>query len=57
MTYLYECPVCKNVREEEHGMKENPDVYCLRDGEKMFRVITGGGSVLFPMSSRARGVT
>jgi predicted nucleic acid-binding Zn ribbon protein len=57
MTYTYKCRKCLHVQEEEHGMKEYPVVYCPRDGEQMVRVIQGGGSVLFPMSSRSRGVT
>jgi predicted nucleic acid-binding Zn ribbon protein len=57
LTYIYRCPVCKRVREEDHSIKDTPDIYCKKDGQKMVRVIAGGGAVLFPMSSRSRGVT
>ena len=61
--YEYRCPVCGNRQEHSHGIKAEPDVRCERKaagarcGAKMTRVVTGGGAVLFPMSSRVKGVT
>jgi len=61
--YEYRCPVCGSRTTRWHGMTEQPDVRCERKaagarcGAKMKRVVSGGGAVLFPMSSRTRGVT
>ncbi len=57
MTYIYRCPKCRRVREIDHGMQEKPDLYCHRCGDRLKRIVTGGGSILFPMSSRKNGVT
>ena len=57
MTYTYRCPKCRKVKEADHSMKEDPAIYCHKCGQRMTRVIAGGGAVLFPMSSRTRGVT
>jgi putative FmdB family regulatory protein len=53
VTYQYRCPKCRRVEEYEHGMKEEPDIYCKRCGQTMTRVITGGSTVIFPMSTRS----
>jgi len=64
MTYLYRCPVCGHKQYHQHSIKVDPVVKCARVmpsgarcGAAMRRVVTGGGAVLFPMSSRTRGIT
>ena len=64
MLYQYRCPVCGWRTEHEHSIKADPVIRCERKvangcrcGAAMKRMIPGGGAVLFPMSSRAKGVT
>ena len=64
MTYLYRCPVCGHKAYHEHSIKTDPTYRCERTvaggarcGAVMKRVVTGGGAVLFPMSSRTKGIT
>lgn len=42
MYFDYECPDCKEVKEVQHGMSENPDIICPKCQKKMTKVITGG---------------
>jgi predicted nucleic acid-binding Zn ribbon protein len=64
MVYTYRCPACGHKKIHEHSMKVDPVVRCERKvaggcrcGAVMKRVIPGGGAVLFPMSTRTRGIT
>ena len=46
-TYEYCCEACKAKAEIVHGIKENPEIKCLKCGKVMIRLISGGGGVIF----------
>ena len=49
MFYEYKCPVCGKIEEVEHGMTDEPDIYCEDNHDKilMRRTITGGSGVIY----------
>jgi putative FmdB family regulatory protein len=52
MTYIYRCPECRHVQEQEHSIKVDPDYFCPRCGIRLVRVIQGGSTVIVPYGSR-----
>ncbi len=42
MMYDYGCDDCQLLKEEEHGMTEEPEIMCPECGKKMRQIITGG---------------
>lgn len=59
MEYWYRCPVCGHKQTHSHSIKVDPEIRCdrraggARCGAVMKRVITGGSTVIFPMSTRS----
>lgn len=47
VTYDYHCEACKAKAEIAHSIKKNPKIKCLKCGNVMTRLISGGGGVIF----------
>lgn len=46
ITYLYRCPECKNEKEIQHSIKDNPRIICEKCNGVMARVPLGGSGFL-----------
>lgn len=47
MFYLYVCRMCGKEKEVMHSIKEDPEILCEEDDQKMVRVISGGTGTIF----------
>jgi putative FmdB family regulatory protein len=47
MFYEYECNDCGNIQEENHSMKESPEIKCNKCQKIMSRIISGGSGFKF----------